>query len=177
MKSPRRYSPLLLLLMTLVCLTSGSYDCRHEVVVEGVSRRPMAQATVTRFLGSLRTGDFETAARCFAGPFEVLHAATVGAVDPVDPADPEAPLPERLPKTYRPSLAETASWLEMYVKRYPACVYDYQVGAEKMIDPHTFTVDVEFRLWGREPISEEFQIGYDGKKYWVLGLPPIFPES
>jgi hypothetical protein len=170
----RNYSPLLLLVITLMCLTSSDYDCKHEVVVDGISKRPMAQATVDRFLRSLKTGEFETAARCFAGPFEVLHAVALG---PVNTDDPSAATPPRLPDSYRPTLEETADWLEKYVSKHPTCVYDYQVGAEKMIEPHTFTVEVEFRVWGQEPICELFQIGYDGNKYWVLGLPPIFKES
>jgi len=160
-------------LLALTCLLGLSLvsgcQCSHKTDVEGISKRPMAQATMESFLGGLRTADYNLAARHFGGPMEALWAEVTtkksGNSLPATADKPDLP---------NMTLDEKADLLAAYVALHPGCCRDYTVGSEKMLAPHNFSVSVEFRQWPHEPVTIEFQVGFDGHQYWVLGLPPTF---
>ncbi len=162
--------PIFLFCLLGISLPDGC-QFRHEVEVEGISKRPMAKATIESFLGGLRTEDFTKAATHFAGPLEVLWMETTGLDNKLSDG-----APVQKPDLKNMSLSAKADLLAAYVAKHPGCCRDYTIGAEKMIEPYHFTISVEFRQWPHDPEVVEFQISYDKSQYWVLGLPPKFTD-
>ncbi len=136
----------------LGCVLAAA-SCGSDSEVEGQSKQPMAKQAVEQYLGSLARGDFETAARYFAGPFEVLHGETG--------LDTE----------------EAAGLLEAYCKLSGVYRHQFKVTGVRLMQPHTFSVEVEFKRQGWPDAVSEFRVTYDGMKYLVLGLPPKTGES
>jgi hypothetical protein len=124
--------------------------CAPHSEVEGTSKVPMARETVVRFLHGLRTGDYATAARYFAGPITPLRAAY-----PDVPAD------------------DLAGLLERFMEETGGFCPDYEVGPGSLRTPICYPVTVVFCTGdddARRPV--EFLVYFDGRVYQILGLPP-----
>lgn len=126
----------------------AALSCGPDPEIEGQSKQPMARQAVEQYLGSLNRGDFATAARYFAGPFEVLRGETGLETE------------------------EAAGLLEAYSRLPGVYRHEFKVIRVRLMQPHTFSVEVEFKRQGWPDTISEFRVTYDGMKYVVLGIPP-----
>ncbi len=140
--------PMLRLMLAMLLAMLLATACGPDPQIEGQSKRPMARQAVEEYLRSLRRGDFETAARYWAGPIENLRRET--GLDTRNAAELLAAY-QRLPGLYHGK---------------------YEVQPARMLDPHTFAVTVTFSWPGWPQAVSEFRVTYDGSRYIVLGLPP-----
>ncbi len=115
----------------------------------------MARQATEEYLRSLRRGDYETAARFFAGPLAVLRRET--GLREASPGDDGS---------------GTARLLAAY-HQLPGIYHGkYEVKPARMLAPHSFAVDVTFHWPSWPDTTTEFRVTYDGERYLVLGLPP-----